>query len=117
MPISSRPTDGSGTGSRPRRAAASTTPPPPVRRTRRGHVPPGFLGSYNNVKTITELGFASHQAYAKAFNAAVDAYARAGSILSDEASEMRRRARLCPPLTYTETYRDHYGRFVALTPC
>ena len=77
----------------------------------------GFLGSYDNVKTITELGFASHQAYAKAFNAAVDAYARAGSILSDEASEMMRRARLCPPLTYTETYRDHYGRFVALTPC
>jgi Alpha/beta hydrolase domain len=78
---------------------------------------PGFLGSYDNVKTITELGFASHRAYAKAFNAAVDAYARAGSILSDEASEMRRRASLCPPLTYTETYRDHYERFVAIAPC
>jgi hypothetical protein len=47
----------------------------------------------------------------------VEAYARAGSILRDEASEMMRRASLCPPLTYTETYRDHYGRFVALTPC
>jgi hypothetical protein len=67
---------------------------------------PGFLGSYDNVKTITELGFASHRAYAKA-----------GSILSDEASEMRRRASLCPPLTYTETYRDHYERFVAIAPC
>ena len=78
---------------------------------------PGFLGSYDNVKTITELGFSTHRAYAKAFNAAVDAYARAGSILSDEASEMMRRARLCPPLTYTETYREHYERFVALTPC
>jgi hypothetical protein len=78
---------------------------------------PGFLGSYDNVKTTTELGFASHRAYAKAFSTAVDAYARAGSILPDEASEMRRRASLCPPLTYTETYRDHYGRFVALTPC
>jgi Alpha/beta hydrolase domain len=78
---------------------------------------PGFLGSYDNVKTITELGFASHRAYAKVFNAAVDAYARAGSILSDEASEMRRRASLCPPLTYTETYRDHYERFVAIAPC
>jgi hypothetical protein len=77
----------------------------------------GFLGSYDNVKTITELGFASHHAYAKVFNAAVDAYARAGSILPDEASEMRRRASLCPPLTYTETYRDHYSRFVAITPC
>jgi hypothetical protein len=77
----------------------------------------GFLGSYDNVKTITQLGFATHRAYTKAFNTAVDAYARAGSILPDEASEMMRRASLCPPLTYTETYRDHYGRFVALTPC
>jgi Alpha/beta hydrolase domain len=78
---------------------------------------PGFLGSYDNVKTITQLGFATHRAYTKAFNAAVDAYARAGSILPEEASEMMRRASLCPPLTYTETYRDHYGRFVAITPC
>jgi hypothetical protein len=78
---------------------------------------PGFLGSYDDVKTINQLGFATHRAYTKAFNDAVDAYARAGSILPDEASEMMRRASLCPPLTYTETYRDHYGRFVALTPC
>jgi Alpha/beta hydrolase domain len=77
----------------------------------------GFLGSYDNVKTTAELGFPTHRAYAKAFNAAVDAYARAGSILPEEASEMMRRASLCPPLTYTETYRDHYGRFVAITPC
>jgi Alpha/beta hydrolase domain len=78
---------------------------------------PGFLGSYDNVKTITQLGFATHRAYATAFNAAVDAYARAGSVLPEEASEMMRRASLCPPLTYTETYRDHYERFVAITPC
>jgi hypothetical protein len=78
---------------------------------------PGFLGSYDNVKTINQLGFATHRVYAKAFNAAVDAYARAGSILPDEASEMMRRASLCPPLTYTQTYRDHYARFVAITPC
>jgi hypothetical protein len=78
---------------------------------------PGFLGSYDNVKTTIQLGFATHRAYAKAFNAAVDAYARAGSILPDEASEMMRRASLCPPLTYTETYRDHYARFVAIAPC
>ncbi len=38
-------------------------------------------------------------AYAKAFNDVVDAYAWAGSILPDEASEMMRRASLCPPLT------------------
>ena len=78
---------------------------------------PGFLGSYDNVNTTTELGFATHRAYTKAFNARVDAYARAGSLLPEEASQMMQRARLCPPLTYTETYRDHYGRFVALTPC
>jgi hypothetical protein len=77
----------------------------------------GFLGSYDNVKTITELGFSTHRAYAKAFSTAVDAYARTGSILPEEASEMMRRSSLCPPLTYTETYRDHYGRFVAITPC
>jgi Alpha/beta hydrolase domain len=102
-------------------------PPPSSGVDHRPHLPfvalgeamyhPGFLGSYDNVKTITELGFSTHRAYAKAFSTAVDAYARAGSILSDEASQMRQRASLCPPLTYTETYRDHYERFIALTPC
>jgi Alpha/beta hydrolase domain len=77
----------------------------------------GFLGSYDGVKTIEQLGFATHRAYAKAFNTAVDDYVRTGSILSSEASAMKQRARLCPPLTYTETYRDHYDRFVAITPC
>lgn len=77
----------------------------------------GFLGSYEQVKTVTELGFPTHRAYVKAFNAAVDAHTRAGSILSNEASEMKRRANLCAPLTYTQTYRDHYDRFVAITPC
>jgi len=77
----------------------------------------GFLGSYEQVKTVTELGFPTHRAYVKAFNAAVDAHTRAGSISSNEASEMKRRANVCPPLTYTQTYRDHYDRFVAITPC
>lgn len=77
----------------------------------------GFLGSYDQVKSVTELGFPTHRAYVKAFNAAVDANTRAGSISSDEASEMKRRANLCPPLTYTQTYRDHYDRFVAIRPC
>jgi hypothetical protein len=84
---------------------------------RRAGFHPGFLGSHDNVRTTTELGFSTHRAYAKAFAAAVDAYAWAGSILRDEASEMMMRASLCPPLTYTETYRDHYGRFAASTPC
>jgi len=30
---------------------------------------------------------------------------------------MLARAALCAPLTYTETYRDHYDAFVAITPC
>lgn len=77
----------------------------------------GFLGSYDHVKTVAELGFPTHRAYAKAFNAAVDAHTRAGSISSAEASQMKRRATLCPPLTYTQTYRDHYDRFVAIAPC
>ena len=78
---------------------------------------PGFLGSYDNVRTITELGFGTHRAYLQAFNAAVDTYVRSGAISRDEARDMKLRASLCPPLTYTETYRDHYDRFVALTPC
>jgi Alpha/beta hydrolase domain len=77
----------------------------------------GFLGSYDDVQTITQLGFASHAAYLRTFNAAVDAYARSGEILRNEASDMKRRAGLCPPLTYTETYRDHYTNFVDITAC
>ena len=77
----------------------------------------GFLGTYDGVKTVAELGFGSHAAYLRAFGAAVDAYARAGSILRADASEMKQRAALCPPLTYTATYRDHYADFVAITTC
>jgi hypothetical protein len=77
----------------------------------------GFLGTYDGVKTITELGFGTHAAYLRAFNAAVDAYAGAGSILRSEASEMKQRAALCPPRTYTETYRDRYAQFVSITAC
>ena len=29
---------------------------------------------------------------------------------------MRNRAQLCPPLTFTETYRDHYDDFVSTQP-
>ena len=77
----------------------------------------GFLGTYEDVKSVADLGYANHQAYSRAFNTAVEDYLRAGSILPTEAAEMRRRARLCAPLTYTETYRDHYDNFVTLTPC
>jgi hypothetical protein len=77
----------------------------------------GFLGTYDAVKTIAGLGFGNHAAYLRAFNGAVDRYATAGSLLRSDASEMKQRAALCPPLTYTETYRDHYDQFVSITAC
>jgi hypothetical protein len=77
----------------------------------------GFLGTYDAVKTIAGLGFGNHAAYLRAFNGAVDRYATAGSLLRSDASEMKQRAALCPPLTYTETYRDHYAQFVSITAC
>jgi hypothetical protein len=76
-----------------------------------------FVGSYDNVKTIEELGFTSHHAYLKAFADRVAAYVKAGYLLNEEAAVMRLRAALCPPLTFTETYRNHYEQFVTLVPC
>ncbi|WP_137991015.1 alpha/beta hydrolase domain-containing protein [Streptomyces vilmorinianum] len=78
---------------------------------------PGFLGSYEDVRTVQQLAFPDHRAYRRAFDVRVRAYLRAGYILPEDANAMRRRAHLCPPSTYTETYRDHYDAFVALTPC
>ncbi|MFF8280876.1 alpha/beta hydrolase domain-containing protein [Streptomyces lateritius] len=77
----------------------------------------GFIGSYEDVWTIQQLGFPDHGAYLGAFDNKVRAYLKAGYILKEDARDMRRRAALCPPKTYTETYRDHYARFVAITPC
>ena len=77
----------------------------------------GFVGGYDTVKTIRGLGFASHASYLRAFEARLADYARAGYILKEDAEAMSRRAALCPPLTFTETYRDHYDAFVALTRC
>jgi hypothetical protein len=54
-----------------------------------------FLGSYDNAKTITELGFRSYNAYLRAFNTARRWDKDAGSILPNEASDMKRRAALC----------------------
>ena len=42
---------------------------------------------------------------------------RAGYIVKDDADGMRRRAALCLPLTFTETYRDQYDAFIAIVPC
>jgi len=77
----------------------------------------GFLGSYDGVKTITALGFRSHDQYVTAFTAKLAAYLNAGYILREDADAIRRRAQLCAPLTFTETYRDAYDNFVALEPC
>jgi hypothetical protein len=76
-----------------------------------------FLGTYDQVKTIQDLGFKSHSAYIKAFNAKLADYVNALGILKEDADAMRNRATLCPPLTYTETYRDHYDQFVAIDSC
>jgi hypothetical protein len=77
----------------------------------------GFVGHYDAVKSITALDFASHAAYLRAFERALADYAQAGYILKEDADAMGRRAALCPPLTFTETYRDHYEAFVARTSC
>jgi hypothetical protein len=77
----------------------------------------GFTGSYNSVKSVADLGFDSHAAYVKAFKGKVSAYRAAGYIRPEEAAAMRERALLCPPLTFTETYRDHYDNFVSIQPC
>ncbi|MER7960231.1 hypothetical protein, partial [Streptomyces sp. NPDC096030] len=61
--------------------------------------------------------FADHRAYRRAFDAKVRAYVKARYILHEDARVMLRRAELCPPSTYTETYRDHYDAFVSVTPC
>ena len=77
----------------------------------------GFVGSYDNVKALADLGFQSHAAYLKAFKDEVADYLSAGYIRPEEATAMRSRAALCPPLTYTQTYRAQYDNFVAIQPC
>ncbi|MFI6010003.1 hypothetical protein ACIBAG_14465 [Streptomyces sp. NPDC051243] len=77
----------------------------------------GFIGSYDNVRTMRQLGFSGHQAYASAFADKLRDYRRAGFLLPQDARDMSRRAGLCPPSTFTQTYRDHYADFVAIRPC
>ena len=77
----------------------------------------GFLGSYDGVKTIEDLRFENHEEYVEAFADKLADYVDAGYILANDAEAMRRRAALCPPLTFTETYRDHYDNFTTITPC
>jgi hypothetical protein len=77
----------------------------------------GFLGSYDQVKTINDLGFTSPSRYVKAFDKKLKDYVKALGILKEDADAMRSRAALCSPLTYTETYRDHYEEFVTIDSC
>jgi hypothetical protein len=77
----------------------------------------GFLGSYDAVKTVAGLGFAGHDAYVRAFRDKLKDYAKAGYILKEDEDAMLRRAELCPPRTFTETYRDRYDAFVAIARC
>lgn len=77
----------------------------------------GFVGSFDDVKTIHELGFHNHHQYLEAFADKVSDYVKAGYMLNEDATAMRDRAALCPPLTFTETYRDHYEAFTAIIPC
>lgn len=98
-------------------ASGQPVPRLPIVELGEAHFIAGFIGSYDAVNTIAALGFASHAAYLRAFEARLADYAKAGSILKEDADEMRRRAALCPPKTFTETYRDHYAAFVAITPC
>ena len=76
-----------------------------------------LLGRYDSVKTIADLGFTSHDQYLKAFEKTLAHYVKAGYMLGEDEDAMRRRAALCPPLTFTETYRDHYEAFTAIVPC
>ncbi|MGG1676666.1 alpha/beta hydrolase domain-containing protein [Neobacillus sp. NRS-1170] len=75
-----------------------------------------LLGTYENVKTIQSLGFNTHNEYLNAFREKLTDYLDAGYILKEEAEKMFRRATLFPPLTYTETYLDHYENFVDIIP-
>ena len=81
------------------------------------HYISGFIGSFDNVKTIGNLGFASHDAYLRAFDEKLADYLKAGYILKDDADAMHRRAALCAPLTFTQTYRDRYDAFIPIIPC
>jgi Alpha/beta hydrolase domain len=76
-----------------------------------------FIGTYDQVKTLADLGFASTSDYLKAFRKALNAYVNAQGILSADEEAMQRRAALCPGLTFTQTYRDHYDNFAQIQPC
>ncbi len=78
------------------------------------HFISGFVESDDTVKTSAELGFASHDAYLKAFGDQLADCLKGGYILKEDADAMRRRAALRRPLIFTQTYRDHYDEFLGI---
>jgi Alpha/beta hydrolase domain len=78
---------------------------------------PDLFGSIEQVKTEEQLGYRSAIAYRWAFDKALFDYARAFGILPSDVIAMQRRASLCSPNTYTQTYRDEYHAFLYQTPC
>jgi hypothetical protein len=76
-----------------------------------------LFGSIEHVKTRAQLGFTSAKAYLRAFDKSLGDYARAFGILPSDVAAMHRRASLCSPNTYTQTYRDEYHAFLFQTPC
>lgn len=76
-----------------------------------------FTGTYDQVKSFTQLGFNSAPGYLKAFDKKLDDYVKAMGILDGDAQAMRCRAALDPTRTFTESYRDNYAPFVAATAC
>jgi hypothetical protein len=77
----------------------------------------GFPGDYTNVMTLAQLGFASSREYERAFEAKMQDVIRAGLATEEDAKLQITRSKLCPGLTYTQVYRDHYANFFSLTPC
>lgn len=81
------------------------------------HIPDVLLSDPLGSGGTTPASWQPEFKYTKAFKSKLDDYLKAGYILQEDADAMRRRATLCPPGTFTETYRDHYGAFTAIVPC
>jgi hypothetical protein len=76
-----------------------------------------FTGTYDQVKSFTQLGFKNDKRYLKAFDKNLHTYVKAVGILKADAQAMRCRAALDPTRTYTESYRDNYAAFVEAAAC
>jgi alpha/beta hydrolase family protein len=75
-----------------------------------------FIGSYDQVKSFSQLGFTA-ATYLKAFDKKLNEYVKAMGILDEDARAMHCRAALDPSRTFTESYRDDYAAFVDAAAC